>query len=398
MRPSAFRNPRVDARLPLILACVAALAVAGGCGAEEPALPERTASAPALPPWTGPRASYTPEELELVFLGDSLGDTFQLDPVAMLVPRPDLDLRWYWPEHPDGGFRLRTNADGFRKDVPTRAERPDLRVLVAGDSHTFGLVDNGDSFPNVLERLLAEREPERSVEVLNAGANFTGPTGYCGVLRKHLDLEPDALVVTPFTGNDFWNELWLARQVAGPPVEFGDAGYREPLVAVQQRWAGPLAQGGNQAYRFKHHPEEAEEAFEDALTACLAIRGLCAREGVALLFVLVPTKVDADAGKQGEEALDEFRALLGLTPDEVALNRRLGERLAAALEAEGVACIDPTDAMRADPRPLYWTTDHHLNVEGHRFVAELLAERLPEILPDRASTALAGPSAGTGPH
>lgn len=149
MRPIAIRFPRFVARLPLLLACVPALAAAGGCGVEQPAAPR----------WTGPRASYTPDELELIFLGDSLGDTFRLDPVAMLVPRPDLDEHWFWPEHPAGGFRLHTNADGFRKDVPTRAEPPDLRVLVTGDSHTFGLVDNGESYPNLLEECLAAARP-----------------------------------------------------------------------------------------------------------------------------------------------------------------------------------------------------------------------------------------------
>lgn len=235
------------------------------------------------------------------------------------------------------------------------------------------------------------------VEVLNAGVTFTGPTCYLGMVRKHLDLAPDLVVAAPFTGNDFWNELWIARTLGGPPLEFGDPAYREPLEAVKERWTGPLAQGGNQAYRFAHHPEEAEEALGLAIDACLALRDLCAEHGIALLVVLVPTKEDADAGK-GADELAEFHALLGLDAEAVALNRRLGERLLAALEAEGVPCIDPIAAMQAEPESLYWTTDYHLNVDGHRFLADLLAERIPALFPELVRGPAAGPAGAFGPH
>jgi len=66
---------------------------------------------------------------------------------------------------------IRINSYGFR-DYEYSPEKPPntYRIIVLGDSHTFGLgVNLTDTYPKVLERLLNERNDSRKYEVLNFG-------------------------------------------------------------------------------------------------------------------------------------------------------------------------------------------------------------------------------------
>jgi lysophospholipase L1-like esterase len=126
------------------------------------------------------------------------------EPPHYRVPQPVHDL------DPLLGYRLRpsqqaythgepvhVNAAGMRDDDELPASKPDgeLRVLVLGDSLTFGSgVPTSGTYSEVLERLLRERG--YPVRALNAGvqnydvhqeATFLGERGFA--------LEPDAVVV-----------------------------------------------------------------------------------------------------------------------------------------------------------------------------------------------------------
>jgi hypothetical protein len=65
---------------------------------------------------------------------------------------------------------IRINSLGFR-DKERSAEKPEgvYRIIILGESNTFGpSVNNGDTYPAVLERLLNEKYPSK-FEVWNAG-------------------------------------------------------------------------------------------------------------------------------------------------------------------------------------------------------------------------------------
>lgn len=72
-----------------------------------------------------------------------------------------------------------------------------LRVLVLGDSVTFGTgVPAEATFPKVVERALAERLPERPVEVLNAGVPATNTGQQVAWFEfQMLQYEPDLVFV-----------------------------------------------------------------------------------------------------------------------------------------------------------------------------------------------------------
>jgi len=100
-------------------------------------------------------------------------------------------------------WRLEVNALGLRGKPPTAGKRG-LRVLCLGDSITFGdKLDEGATYPEVLERLLRERRPDRDPEVINAGVPGYSSHQGLALWRKLRELHPSVVVVA-FGANDTW--------------------------------------------------------------------------------------------------------------------------------------------------------------------------------------------------
>ena len=82
--------------------------------------------------------------------------------------QPNLRVNW-------GLGEVVTNAEGLRagRSFQPGAHPGTRRILALGDSITFGFgVDQADSFPEQLERLINREQPQdRPVEVINAGVN-----------------------------------------------------------------------------------------------------------------------------------------------------------------------------------------------------------------------------------
>ena len=91
--------------------------------------------------------------------------------------------------------------------------------------------------------------------------------------------------------------------------------------------------------------------------------------------MLLPTKDDVD----GDDDADTFEAVaraLDLGDAERRINRELARRLAERLRADGIEVLDLYPSMLAEPEPLYWQRDHHLNVQGCRHVAAEIRRHL----------------------
>jgi hypothetical protein len=216
------------------------------------------------------------------------------------------------------------------------------------------------------------------VEVLNAGVGYTSPTCYLGMLKKRLDLQPDVFVTVVFAGNDFLDETNLGYQAGLWPSPETPPDYYERAKAVQQHASGPFWQGLNQAYRWKHLPGEEERPLALAHENFAEIERLCAEHGIALLCVLLPTKMDVD--EDDRETWLSAAAELGLDERDVGLDLAIGRRLLDTLRSEGVACLDPTDEMLRSREMLYWKADYHLAVVGHALLGRLLARELVHLV------------------
>ena len=294
---------------------------------------------------------------------------FQLD--AHLWPIANLDLYRRFSEHPDGGWPVRTNQLGFSKDVEVQDPAPQLRVVVAGDSHTAGLVPNSESFPNVLETLLVRADPDRSCEVLNAGIGGTAFYNYLGVYEYTRELvAPRVLVVGVYGGNDFSGSMGLEHYYnRRPPPAFGPHGGRA-LSRVTR--TGPVSQVLSQVAYFLDNPEHVAIARTTADSICAELARQCAAAGCDLVFVYIPPATSAQP-ERFLEAAAEPMATLGLEPRDLAITDRLGAEWMAFLAEQGLTCIDMTPIFRAAEEPCYWRTDWHVNTLGHRLIAEALA-------------------------
>ena len=101
------------------------------------------------------------------------------------------------------GALISINSYGMRDDEP-QSERSDMRrVVVVGDSFTFGFGVSGDeTYPNVLERLLNERSGDGQFEVLNFGVGGYATRDEVLTLRyKGMRWDPE-LVIVGYTLND----------------------------------------------------------------------------------------------------------------------------------------------------------------------------------------------------
>ncbi len=115
--------------------------------------------------------------------------------------------RWLPPLWRD----TRSNSLGFRDhELSGSKAKSELRVLCLGDSCTYGSgVPMGDSFPELLEGMLAGVDRTRIFEVINAG--FPGYTCFQGFeLLKMLgkELQPDIVLASfGFNENSVWSGL-----------------------------------------------------------------------------------------------------------------------------------------------------------------------------------------------
>jgi len=293
----------------------------------------------------------------------------RFDEYTLSRRKPNLAVNRPFPEHPDGKWVVRTNRYGMREDENPAAEPPDLRVVVAGDSHVDGVCPNAESFPNQLERLLGERRPEETIEVLNVATGGWSFYNYVGALERFLFLEPDVYVFTVYGGNDF-GALALHHYHRGEPLLFTDTEEREALAEIARGNAG-RAQYWDQAAYFQSHPEEERAALEMAVDTTAEMLRIAREHGIRLIAVYLPPLPDVQA--------DRYRQLIapwmaGLELDEEALGApsRLADAWLAWCADHGVTTLDLRPAFTTADEPLYWRTDQHLDTAGHRVVAEAL--------------------------
>jgi len=102
---------------------------------------------------------------------------------------------------PELPFRVRINHLGYRgPDFPLSKVESEVRILMAGDSFTFGdFVDDHETLPAHVQRFL---QCEKPVTVINAGKGGTTISTQRHLIERGLVLSPDLVILT-FYENDF---------------------------------------------------------------------------------------------------------------------------------------------------------------------------------------------------
>lgn len=102
-------------------------------------------------------------------------------------------------------YEITINSLGYRgEEFPYEKQAGVYRIACVGASSTFGAeVPDDETYPVHLERLLNDRLPDRNIEVINAGVpGYTSAECLINFSMRVMDLEPD-LVVIYLGYNDF---------------------------------------------------------------------------------------------------------------------------------------------------------------------------------------------------
>ncbi len=127
---------------------------------------------------------------------------------------------------PEFNVEIRTNSAGFRDREYSARDSSRAKILVIGDSFTFGHGCPAEAaYPEVLEDLLNSRYGGAGgeIEVVNAGVGGYDIDHYHDLLTEHHSTyQPDLVVVGFFFGNDFARRLGKRTVWRGFLVSKGD--------------------------------------------------------------------------------------------------------------------------------------------------------------------------------
>ena len=344
----------------------------------------------------------------------------KFDPLLEYTHQENVEAEIPFPEHPNGGFRVATNNHGLREDTETGYPKPPgtYRILVVGDSHTDGTVNNAETYPNILESALVSQGMQ--AEALNAGMGSYSP--FTELLWFHFygrRYQPDVVLVGLYVGNDL-NQMRSFERIAimedgtvfvdGAPLKprrrsagewISDQLRRSYLYSILSGVSAGLRpktdippterafrvcrgcywQSLDQAYSFHTGsvtPDEAGDRLENTLTE---FEKLVEATSARLVVLLIPTKRQVEGPSADAERFAQAADILGLSAEEREFDDLA---LEIALDACGQARVEVLDllpglqeAYIAAGEPLYYTTDWHLNPAGHRAVAAMLEEIIP---------------------
>jgi hypothetical protein len=360
----------------------------------------------------------------------TLGGLLVLDRLAGLLWPASLALPAHWRfacQTSEFRFEVQTNAMGFRDREFSKNRSQQQRILVLGDSFTYGWgVAADEAWPKVLERALGS-----DVEVANLGTPGGSPLTYADIASRAIPtLRPDIVVAAVLQGDDagqlelerssdsrsrlrkaiaeigrsalptFWHQLRVSPLQSTSDLSAEDV-RRNWMQDVTRVLAG-LTPAQKQRYaRVKHELQQSFEsgdlnpfllwcsmvrpnyysaqASEDPAAASVRARsispflskihGIANRNGARVLVLSVPHGAFVNEG-----ALDGVRSV-GFEADSRMLASVAPDRvIAAAAGLASVPFVGVTEGFRrASHSPeLFFHYDGHLTASGHRLLADLV--------------------------
>lgn len=112
------------------------------------------------------------------------------------------------------GVFYKINSLGFRGDQPKEVTENLFKIIILGDSTSFGLdVEQTKSYPALLETGLNNLKSEREFEVINASAPGLGTAAQLDIFQERLKSLSPNLVILAFFPNDLMdNQVYLREK------------------------------------------------------------------------------------------------------------------------------------------------------------------------------------------
>ncbi|KPJ54338.1 hypothetical protein AMJ39_00940 [candidate division TA06 bacterium DG_24] len=324
---------------------------------------------------------------------------------------PDVNVSISFPEHEQKRVCFRTNNQGLRQDGDSYYEKPEgcLRLLVLGDSHMDGVVNNEELFAARLEEFFRsniEHGTRPRVQVLNAAVATYGPLQQLLWLRQYGILyRPDIVIVVFYVGNDIVNLLsetvphleeaagnefvladypiqpslpptgndrgmvlaakfflerhlvsyrlmrdWVKRSPLGPVL--ATLGLADPEKAtVNARQAAEaispegMGQSLTQAHLARTRPDEIAAAFRKCDRVLDWLGDEVGTVGAECLLVLLPTKQQVEPDDD-QERTARVAHILSLERPDLRFDDVVSSQIRPMAERAGISVIDPLPEFR----------------------------------------------------
>ena len=307
---------------------------------------------------------------------------YTLDPAVGYVLTPGFKSTMNRPEFQ---IDFSTNNIGLRGLDPRSPKANTFRILVLGDSQTwgFGVADN-ETYPVQLEKLLIAHYRNRNIQVLNGGVPGYGTADELAFLKSYgASLDPDLVIVQFLSVNDLRENLTPASTWANvvdgmlttqglPPESNKEAapalGVRAQLWLKENSYLARLALdlAGYMGTRIANLGKIDELWGEDFAQEDAIL-------GQQLLVEITRTSSELGA-----------RSLLLYTTGQAQVIQdtydlpRSATVVANAAKYTGTPWIDLAKQMqqRADRHNLYYKQNGHWTPAGHRAVAEILTDEI----------------------
>lgn len=286
-------------------------------------------------------------------------------PEEIFSLRPNVQGVAYMPRKEENAWRYATNRDGFR-GRPLTPKRPGtVRILCLGDSYTFGwgVDENEEPYPRIIERVLNQDAGTTRVEALNLGIPGYNTRMENALLQRIAgQYEPD-IVVAAYVMNDTEPPGY---EVPVPPqvrYRYCHSWLMAQVVKTVNQWLGREA--------FATHENVYDVNYMNAFTinrrkslevreALESMSRFCRERNIRLDLCILP----------------DFSKDMNATYRWRAIHQQIGEW---AREL-AIPAIDLFAEFEGRPGEEYQLEgDWHPNAQAHRRIGERLARHLQEL-------------------
>jgi len=336
----------------------------------------------------------------------------QFQPTGIFVPHPVriMDMA----PLTEGGYssseysvRFTTNELGMKDYTIPPKEPTTFRVLCVGDSFTMGWGASMDeAYPKMLKKLLEERHPAASIEVVNFGSLGYAIPHHLSKMREFgFDLDPDFVVLQFYPANDIPDTLgFVGKRMRSCSVKLQRyrAAFRKKQtlpfrirsflrrhshasVLLYDRWNVLKLQYGwfrekmgripskpgrpfyLEPYLKEYYPE-LDEAWALTETYLREFIDECRTRQTPLIAFEIPAVFEFE-GPWKEKLVDN--AVPDMSIYDLSKCGRVIENIFERLD---VPYVDLRQALldTGHPEDFYWQTDMHLNLEGGAMVATVV--------------------------
>lgn len=311
--------------------------------------------------------------------------TFELAPTNSVVTVTETDFQRvpgiFTPDQnlidtriPALPHHVRINSLGYRgEDFPLQKPREELRILMIGDSFTYGdFVNDDQTLPAQLQQRL--RMGCENVRVINGGIGGTTIVTHEALAKRAFPLQPDVILIT-FSENDvddLAQPLWYSlaenrRQKSAFPLSL-----LYPTLRRTALWNFALDVRAHLRLR-RIAPQPSKEKTTQVTTndsrrkeysvALRRLRDSVLERGIVFVFAIYPSHYSVESPARAE--LVEWAIRVGVSVNVPTIN-----------------LLIPLRSSRLPIDPLYLLPlDGHPSPEGYKIAAQFLGTELERLEP-----------------